>query len=168
MQVKGGVTMPIIDEEAARAAIDLALPTIERAMSDRSAGDSGCLHIVVLQPLASPVSARFEEAILYEHSINRPNWDADYARFARAKAQLSWRTAMDSHAVQALRPHLVAPGDTLLWGSVYLDGLVVAVSGMQPWFDEALAGVIACCLRAVAKARARAAAGEGPFLAGHE
>jgi hypothetical protein len=156
--------MRIVDQDAAQAAVDLALPTISRAMTDPAAGDSGCLHIVVMDPLALPGSGGFEVAVLYEHSVNRENWDADYAGFARAKAELSWRTRLDSHAVQALHPQLLAPGDTLLWGGVCLDGLVIAVSGMQPWYDEALAGVIACCLRAIAKAKARAAAEKGPFL----
>jgi hypothetical protein len=156
--------MPIVDKDAARAAIGLALPTIAHAMTDAAAGDSGCLHIVVMNPHASPDAAPFEQAILHEHSINRPNWDADYAGFARAKALLSWRHRMDSHALQALHPHLLEPGQTLLWGSVCLDGLVVAVSGMHPWFDEALAGVVACCLRAVAKARAVQASRAGAFV----
>jgi hypothetical protein len=156
--------LPIIDEGAARAAIHLALPTIALAMADPAAGGSGCLHIVVVHPHASPDAVRFEEAILCEHSINRERWDADYAHFARAKAEVSWRARMDSHAVQALRPWLLRPGQTLLWGSVCLDGLVVGVSGMHPWFDEALAGVVACCLKAMAKARAAAAVEQGPFL----
>ncbi len=159
--------MHIIDEAVARRAIHLALPTIARAMTDPAAGDSGCLHIVVMDPLAAPESVPFEQAILCEHSINRANWDADYVQFARAKARVSWQARCDSHAVQALRPWLVRPGQTLLWGSVWQDGLVVAVSGMQPWFDEALAGVVACCLQASAKARAVEAAREGPFLAMH-
>jgi hypothetical protein len=161
---QGEFTMPIIDEEAAQAAIHLALPTIARAMGDPAAGDSGCLHIVVMDPNAGPAASEFEHAILYEHSINRANWDADYVHFARAKALVSWRAGMDSHAVQTLRPHLLMPGDTLLWGSVCLDGLVVAVSGMQPWYDEALAGIVACCLRAVSKGRAAEAARKGLFL----
>ena len=86
--------MHIIDEAVARRAIHLALPTIACAMTDPAAGDSGCLHIVVMDPLAAP-------------------------------------------------------------------------SGMQPWFDEALAGVVACCLRASAKARAVEAARAGPFLPMH-
>jgi hypothetical protein len=43
-----------------------------------------------------------------------------------------------------------------LWGSVVLDGLVVAVSGAEPAYDEALSGLIAMLLRAEAK-MARAA-----------
>lgn len=157
--------MRMIDEDAARAAVSLALPAIELAMRDPAAGDSGCLHIVVMDPLAPPPVA-FERAILHEHSINRARWDADYAAFARAKARLSWRTGADSQRVQTGMPHRLEPGDTLLWGSVCLDGIVVAVSGMQPWYDEALAGVVACCLRGIVKGRAAAAARAAPFLPG--
>ena len=86
--------------------------------------------------------------------------------FARAKARVSWRTGRDSHDVLTPAPHRLEPGDTLLWGSVCVDGIVVAVSGMQPWYDEALAGMVACGLRAIAKARAVAAVRAGLFLPG--
>ena len=157
--------MRMVDVDAARAAVALALPVVELAMPDPAVGDSGCLHIVVMDPLAPPDCA-FEQAILHEHSINREGWDADYARFARAKAHVSWRNGMDSHRVQASMPQRLQPGDTLLWGSVCMDGIVVAVSGLHPWYDEAIAGMVACWLRAMAKGRAAAAARNGPFLPG--
>lgn len=155
--------MRMVDVEAARAAVALALPAVELAMRDPAAGDSGCLHIVVMDPLAVS-ECPFEQAILHEHSINRAAWDADYAHFARAKARLAWRTGMDSHRVQTLEPQRLQSGDTLLWGSVCMDGIVVAASGMQPWYDEAISGIVACCLRAIAKGRAAAAVRDGPFL----
>lgn len=156
--------MQIIDAHAAREAIELALPTIERAMRNPAAGDSGCLHVVVMDPRRTPRTHEFDASILHEHSVNRANWDADYRQFACAKARISWRHRADSHRVQALQAHLLEPGDTVLWGSVCLDEIVVAVSGMQAWYDEAIAGVIACCLRGIAKARAVEAAAAGPFL----
>lgn len=158
--------MQIIDADVARDAVQLALPTIERSMRDPAAGDSGCLHIVVMHPRLSPGSVPFAQAILYEYSINRANWDADYEKFARAKARVSWRTRKDSHVVQALQPQLLEPGDTVLWGGVCMDEIVVAVSGMQPWYDEALSGVIACCIRAIAKGRAMRIAADGLFVDG--
>jgi hypothetical protein len=57
--------------------------------------------------------------------------------------------------VQALEPYRLRAGDTNLWGAVALNGIVVGVSGAQPWFDEAFAGCIAHCLRALAKHRAQ-------------
>jgi hypothetical protein len=108
-----------------------------------------------MDPVRAPDNASFEEAILYEHAVgDREKWDADYAGFARAKAKVAWRTGLDSHLVQELRPQLLRAGDTVLWGSAVVDGIVVGVSGANPWYDEAFAGTVAMCLRAIAKADA--------------
>ena len=100
------------------------------------------------------------------------DWDADYRAYARAKARLSWETGRDGHVVQALEPYRLRAGDTNLWGGVALGGIVVGVSGAQPWFDEAFAGCIAHCLRALApragdagRAGDLSAAGRGGFTA---
>ncbi|HJV86031.1 MAG TPA: hypothetical protein VJ698_11205 [Noviherbaspirillum sp.] len=142
-----------IDRHAAEKAVGLSLPMIESAMTLKEVGESGFLYIVVMDPLRTPSCSSFEEAILYEHAIgDRSKWDADYAAFARAKARVAWRAGMDSHLVQELRPYLLVENDTVLWGSVVVDGIVVAVSGANPWYDEAFAGTVAMCLRALAKA----------------
>lgn len=159
----------IVDKAAAEAAVQMALPSIEQAMRNPEVGESGFLYIVILDPRSTPGNSFFEDAILYEHAIGeRSRWDADYASFARAKAQLAWRTGLDSHLVQELRPHLLQPGDTALWGSVVVDGIVVGVSGANPWYDEAFAAIVATCLRAICKARRHAMRHNGPFLARSE
>ena len=71
---------------------------------------------------------------------------------------------MDSHLVQELRPYLRAPGDTVLWGSASVDGITVAVSGANPWYDEAFAGTVAMCVRAIAKAGIMQERSKGLFL----
>ncbi|WP_420477314.1 hypothetical protein [Noviherbaspirillum sp. ST9] len=155
----------LIDRHAAEKAVGLALPMIHEAMKWKEVGESGFLYIVVMDPLRSPPNASFEEAILYEYAVgDRTKWDADYAGFARAKARVAWRTGMDSHLVQELRPYLLEPGDTVLWGSAIVDGITVAVSGANPWYDEAFAGTVAMCLRAVAKAGIVQERGKGLFL----
>jgi hypothetical protein len=132
----------------------MSLPMIEAAMRDESVCGSGFLYIVVMDPALGPGVASFDEAVLLEHAIgDRSRWDADYAAFARAKAELSWRHAVDSQAVHHTRAHLLREGDSTLWGSVCLDGIVVGVSGAHPWYDEAFANCIAGCLRAIAKER---------------
>lgn len=142
------------DAHAARRAVAVSLPLIENAMRDPSVCGSGFLVIVVMDPARPPSTHRFEDAILHEHVIgDRSRWDADYSAFARAKAQLAWQHQMDSHAVQALRPHLVRETETLLWGSVCLDGIVVGVSGAHAWWDESFATTVAGALRAIAKER---------------
>lgn len=144
-----------VDRALAERAVAMATPLIESAMRDKRFGDSGFLHVVVMNPGLTTADATFEEAILHEHSYgDRSKWDADYQAFARAKAQVAWRHQRDSHAVQALQPYRLATGETTLWGSVCLDGIVVGASGAFAMFDEAYSGVIAMCLRGLAKQRA--------------
>lgn len=155
-------TSCFIDRTCAEAAVRMSLPMIEAAMKDPEVGDSGFMFIVVMNPAATPDRSGFEQAILYEHAIgDREQWDADYARFARAKARVAWRSGMDSHRVQALSPWTLERGDTTLWGSVAIDGIVVGASGLQAWYDEAFAGAIAMCMRAMAKAAADKARRQG-------
>jgi uncharacterized MAPEG superfamily protein len=155
------------DREAARRAVELALPMIERAMADPAVCGSGFLFIVVMDPARPASGCSFEQAVLHEHAIgDRSRWDADYAAFARAKARLAWTHGCDGHAVLARAPHLLQPGDTLLWGSVWLDGIVVGVSGAEPWYDEAFATAVAAALRAIAKGRHAAEVSSGHLAAG--
>ena len=145
--------------DAAQRAIDRALPGIEAQLHDPDVSGTGFLHLVLMDPGLPPGSVAFEEAILLEHSVGeRARWDADYARFARAKAQLSWRHGTDGHVLQSRYPQLLLPGDTTLWGGVCLDGIVVGVSGAQPWYDEAFGLTLAAYLRAEIKRSAAACA----------
>lgn len=143
-----------INVDTAREALQMALPMIEAQMRNPEVVGSGFLCIVVVDPALAPGCVPFEEAILLEYAIgDRLKWDADYAAFARAKAKASWEQGIDGHLLQTLRPHRLAEGDTLLWGAVNLDGIVVGVSGAFPYYDEAFATAVAGCLRAVAKHR---------------
>lgn len=143
----------------------MMMPTIEAGIASRHIGESGFLYIVVMDPALRPDCSSFEQAILYEHAVgDRARWDADYAAFAREKARVCWRTQRSGHEVRAIAPHLLQATDTGVWGGVWVDGIAVGVSGADPWFDEAIAGSLAYCLRAVAKKRALALP-EGPGLA---
>jgi hypothetical protein len=156
------VGSPFADAEAARQAVALALPMIEQALRDRRICGSGFLYIVVMDPALGPGDARFEDAILLEHAIGaRDAWDADYGAFARAKARLSWQHGQDGHRIQGGAAHRLRTGDSLLWGSVCLDGIVVGVSGAFAWYDEAFATAVAANLRAIAKQRHAEAVGAG-------
>lgn len=150
------------DREAARLAIARALPSIEPMLKDPDVSGAGVLVVVVMDPALGPADAGFDDAVLVEHAIgDRARWDADYAAFARAKAHASWRHGSDGHRLQATQPHRLRGGDSLLWGGVRLDGIVVAASGAHPWYDEAFALAIAGHLRAIAKARHDAARAAG-------
>lgn len=146
------------ERDAAAHAVQLALPMLEAARADTRVGESGFLHVVVMNPLARPGDCDFASAILYEESVGDPQrWDADYGAFARGKARLSWRTGMSSHEVVVARPHLLQAKDSMVWGSVCVDGIVVAVSGANPWFDEAFAAAVAHLFKAVVRGRREAA-----------
>ncbi|WP_354685969.1 hypothetical protein [Cupriavidus necator] len=139
------------DPAAARRAVELALPMLQASLRDKAIGESGCMHLVVMDPTLQPGDCTFEEAILYEHSLpSRQAWDADYSVYARAKASLSWRTGMSSAQVVNCSPHKLRSDDTLLGGAAVVDGIVVAASGANPWYDEAFAGCVAMLLRALA------------------
>jgi hypothetical protein len=121
-------------QEHAKHAIEMARHLIENAMLDERYGDSGFVYVVVMDPARRPGACTFDEAILYEHSFgDRAKWDADYAAFARAKAQASWLGQADNPR-----------------GAVCMDGLVVGASGAFERYDQAYAGTVAMCLRAVA------------------
>jgi hypothetical protein len=143
----------LIDQDTARAAVELARPVLEASTRDPRINQGGFLHVVVMDPARTPLDAGFEEAILYECSLGgrREDWDADYAGFARAKARLSWQHGRDSVHLQTAEPWRLRPGDTTLWGSVWLDGIVVAASGGEAEFDEAFAGMVALLMRALAR-----------------
>lgn len=145
------------DRQAAEQALALTLPMIEAAMADPMVSGCGFFYLVVMDPALTPADCPFEEAVLLEHAVgDRSRWDADYAGFARAKARLAWNQG-DTHALQSQQPHRLREGDSLLWGSAVLDGIVVAASGAFPWFDEAFATALAANLRAIAKQRHAAA-----------
>jgi hypothetical protein len=124
---------------------------IEAALRDPAVSGLGVLHLVLLDPTRGPDRFSFDEAVTHEHSIgDRDRWDVDYAAYARGKARLSWQHGMDSRRLQALSPHRLQAGDSLLWGGVWLDGLVVAASGALPAWDEAFSLAVAGLWRSLA------------------
>lgn len=124
-----------VDGRLAAKAVGMAAPLIEQAMRDRRFGDGGFLHVVVMDPAKGPQDCAFEQAILHEQSFggDRKSWDADYAAYARGKAEASWRERRDDPR-----------------GAVCLGGFVVGASGAFEAFDQAYAGAVAACLRALA------------------
>jgi len=143
------------DQRAAELAVELVMPMITAGLESRRIGASGFLYIVILDPGARPHECSFEEAILHEHAIgDRDAWDADYAQYAREKARTCWQHGRNGHELRTTSPHLLRTSETGVWGGVQLDGIVVGVSGADPWFDEAIGLSIAATLRAIAKERA--------------
>lgn len=150
----------LVDFQVAETAVKLAQPSIEAALKNTRISGLGVLHIVVMDPSLTPGDCPFDSAVLYEQSVgDRSSWDVDHAAFARSKAQLSWQHRMDSRCLQLMQPHLLRSVDALLWGGVWLDGIVVAASGAMPIWDEAFSLTVAGHLRSLAWERSQAPTG---------
>ena len=160
------ITKPgLLDVSAAREAVQMALPAIEKTLQRPDVSGEHCLHIVIMNPLSKYGSRSFNQSILYEYSVGDPKeWKADYRSFARGKAELAWRANCDTHLIKEAHPHMLQVGDTLLWGGVCRDGLIVAASGAHPWFDDAFANTVVGFLLAIAYDRVLAAREKGAFL----
>lgn len=72
------------------------------------------------------------------------DWETPFDKIARSKHDISQREGKDTVNVPLIDREV---GDTQYWGSVVLEfeggRIIVAISGLQPWFDEALSGMIA-------------------------
>lgn len=90
----------------------------------------------------------------YDESIGGVpgDWEVPFHRIARSKHEISQRTGKDTVDVPLAEREV---GDTQYWGSVIREfeggQIIVAISGLQPWFDEALAGVFASVLLGLLK-----------------
>ncbi len=113
-------------------------------------------HIVVLVPaleqepseraaFPSPPPRPFP---LYELSVgNRAKWPRPYDKIARNKAEQLWYDRNADGQTDSVA-HLLYSGDTAFWGGVKRHSIVVACSGVQPWFDQMISGMIADGLKA--------------------
>lgn len=72
---------------------------------------------------------------------DREKWEYQFDEIALGKFALFATGRHDGRT--APLPHLLFPGDTPYWGGVEYEGLVVTCSGIQPWFDRMISGMIA-------------------------
>jgi hypothetical protein len=80
--------------------------------------------------------------VLYEQDLGEPKeWRYDYANIAKCKALQLWHDRNDDRT--DCMPHLLFSGDTPFWGGVKRRGIVVAFSGVQPYLDKMISGMIA-------------------------
>jgi len=114
-------------------------------------------HIVVLVPAME--DAREEDypawpnypmqaKAVYEHSVGEDEWEHQYDNIARCKALQLWTGRNDDRTSPI--PHLLFSGDTQYWGGVNRRGFVVTCSGVQPWFDKMISGMVSDIIVALA------------------
>ena len=99
------------------------------------------LHVVVMVPYFVS-DGRVLPHTLIEHSYgNKSEWPWPFDEIARSKAQQLWDGR--NFGGTDVKPHLMVVGDAPYWGGVRRDGIVVACSGIQPWLDRMVSGMIA-------------------------
>lgn len=139
--------MYALTDDIAKQAIDLATPTILHMM-DEKVVTRPYLHIIVAlrdtseRPQLCDVKAS-------QSFGTRAEWSNDYRAIAEGKLLITARTGLPSRQVQLMQPELLEHDDVIYWGSVIDGNIIVACSGVQPWFDEAISKIIAGICRAL-------------------
>jgi len=85
---------------------------------------------------------------IYQCSFDKEKWEKPYDSIARCKALQLWGDRNDDRT--DIIPHLLFPGDVPFWGGVKRHEIVVACSGVQPYFDKMISGITADIIAALA------------------
>lgn len=131
------VTPKFMPPVSVKAIIEGALDMIMKDNRFRDIPKRKTCHIIVMVPAADG-----KPYILVEYSYgDRETWKTKYDEIARSKAKQLWEERNDGRT--DVMPHLLMTGDARYWGGVKREGIVVACSGVQPYIDRMIAGVIA-------------------------
>jgi len=135
-------------KQLAMDAVELVTPAIERLFEQTNRKE---LHIVIMDPKVKPWESSFEDAILHQASLGKPNeWTIPFDQLARKKAQQAWRDGSANINHQTLHPASLREDDLLFYGSFVYGNIVVACSGVQQWFDMLVSGWIAVAIEQLA------------------
>jgi hypothetical protein len=108
------------------------------------------LHIVILVPGMKDDRPDYPEwpnyemqpVPLYEQTMGDPkDFPYPFVDIARCKALQLWHDRNDDRT--DIIPHLLFPGDAPFWGGVKRRGFVVTCSGVKPWIDKLISGMVA-------------------------
>lgn len=137
------MTPKFLTQEVAEKAIRKTLEFVTNSLHVKCR----MLHVVVLGPRMDSPSTGFpnytiEPCVIAEVSYGNPDkWEHHFDEIAQCKAMQLWHGRNDGGT--DVHPHLLFQGDTVFWGGVKRDGIVVACSGVQPYFDRLIAGITA-------------------------
>jgi len=80
----------------------------------------------------------------HQQSLGQPEqWDKPYDELARQKARQAWRNRSPNIYQQLVHPSSLQEDDVLFMGTFVYGDIVVACSGVQPWYDMLISGWIA-------------------------
>ena len=143
-----GILTPGLVQEA----YEMVYPLIEATLANRAKRQHLAIVVTATSAiLETDTNKSFQENCLFTASIGEEKkWEYEYDVIALSKAEKSARTGKGS---AELAPHYLIDGDTIYWGSVVLDDIVVACSGVEPYYDELFSMWIASAIKALAKKR---------------
>ena len=130
-------------------AVEIVTPSIEKMIS------LGIIHKSDIyisapdptKPYGNCSYADYADIELFYTSFGSPKIKT--LAVARSKAEVVWRTGYDSLYVQQFMPHLLMKGDTKWGGGIVLNGIIVAVSGLEEYYDIFVARSIAAACHAL-------------------
>lgn len=146
----------IVTTALVKQAFDMVSPHIAQMLKDHArpqdTGAQSDLSVVVsatevINP-HNPDKSFKDNCLLVTEFGDKTTWEIDIESIALSKAEKSVRTGISSVNVE---PHYFYEGDTPYWGSVVLDGIVVACSGVESHYDEMFAMWIASAIKALCK-----------------
>lgn len=142
----------LLTKEVADKAIDLVIPVFNQLV-ESGVIERPHLHIVVLDPVYYDYNPDiFNDTILTNRNLGDIEaWEYPYNRFANCKARMTHKFKMPGQIIIERMPHLLKGHAIKYWGSAYLDGITVAASGVQPWFDQWVSDMVAVTCRALSK-----------------
>ncbi|MGL1890298.1 MAG: hypothetical protein OCD02_01670 [Spirochaetaceae bacterium] len=131
-------------------AYELILPSIHKLQDSYAKRKD--MHIVVMDPRFHPWELDFESAILAEFSTTqKESWENPYDVLARAKAKQAWRDGRDNVHKHLISPATLKDGDVTFYGSFEYEGVIVAASGVEGWFDVLVCGWMAIAIQQLAQ-----------------
>ncbi len=106
-------------------------------------------HVVVKIPIVKGNQKKY--AFFYSQSFGRKEWKRDYQAIANSKAEHIALGLNGGGSEQVTPAHLILESGTPYWGGCKMDDIVVACSGLQPWFDQVISRQVAAMIIALAR-----------------
>ncbi len=134
-------------------AYEVVRPAIEAVLKSGVTDGKDVVIVVTATKDINPYSVEklssFADACYLVDAIGDPaNSKYPITRIALSKAEISARTGLPTAKVP---PQYLLDEDTLYYGSAVLDGIVVACSGVEPYYDEMFSYWIAAAVQAEVK-----------------
>ena len=143
-------------------AVSLLTPSIEKLLAEKAKRKD--MHVVIMNPTLKPWESSFEDAVLLEHSFtDKSVWENPYDELARAKAKQAWREGRSNRDLFQKAPAALCDGDVAFYGSFEYEGVIVAASGVEGWYDVLICGWIAMAVQQLAQAELQAFKQENPM-----